>query len=112
MLTVHTFAQVPKNAKGGILVCEEELKAAFDFFDVEGKGVITAGALRKKLGAFHRSLSAREARVLMNNKAEMTMDDLREVLLENEVTNFDPVAEAFKVSSSMQSTATILLDVL
>lgn len=33
----------------------------------------------------------------MNNKAEMTMDDLREVLLENEVTSFDPVAEAFKV---------------
>lgn len=33
----------------------------------------------------------------MNNKAEMTMDDLREMLLENEVTNFDPVAEAFKV---------------
>lgn len=38
-----------------------------------------------------------EARVLMNNKAEMTMDDLREVLLENEVKSFDPVAEAFKV---------------
>lgn len=33
----------------------------------------------------------------MNNKADMTLDDLREVLLENELTNFDPVAEAFKV---------------
>lgn len=41
-----------------------------------------------------------EARVLMNNKAEMTMDDLREVLLENEVKSFDPVAEAFKVHSA------------
>lgn len=51
--------QVPKNAKGGILVCEEELKAAFDFFDVDMKGVITASNLRKRLGAFHRSLSAR-----------------------------------------------------
>lgn len=38
-----------------------------------------------------------EARVLMNNKAEMTLDDLKEVLLENEVKSFDPVAEAFKV---------------
>lgn len=38
-----------------------------------------------------------EARVLMNNKADMTIDDLREVLLENELTKFDPVAEAFKV---------------
>lgn len=35
--------------------------------------------------------------MLMNNKADMTIDDLREVLLENELTNFDPVAEAFKV---------------
>jgi Ca2+-binding EF-hand superfamily protein len=26
----------------------------------------------------------------------MTLDDLRELLMENEVTNFDPVAEAFK----------------
>lgn len=50
---------MPKNAKGGILVCEEELKAAFDFFDVDMKGVITATNLRKRLGAFHRSLSAR-----------------------------------------------------
>lgn len=41
---------------------------------------------------------AQEARILMNNKAEMTLEDLKEVLLENEVTNFDPVAEAFKVS--------------
>lgn len=41
--------------------------------------------------------SNQEARILMNNKVDMTMDDLREVLLENEVTNFDPVVEAFKV---------------
>lgn len=57
-LSLHVL-QVPKNAKGGILVCEEELKAAFDFFDVDMKGVITASNLRKRLGAFHRSLSAR-----------------------------------------------------
>lgn len=36
----------------------------------------------------------------MNNKTEMTLEDLKEVLLENEVTNFDPVAEAFKVRRS------------
>lgn len=51
--------QVPKNAKGGVLVCEDDIKAAFEFFDVEGKGAITASALRKRLGAFRRSLSAR-----------------------------------------------------
>ena len=33
----------------------------------------------------------------MNNKKEITMDDLKDLLLDNEITNFDPVAEAFKV---------------
>jgi calmodulin len=33
----------------------------------------------------------------MNNKKELTVDDLNELLLDNEITNFDPVAEAFKV---------------
>jgi len=34
----------------------------------------------------------------MNNKREITIDDLCDILLENEITNFDPIAEAFKVS--------------
>lgn len=51
--------QVPQNAKGGVLVREEEIKAAFEFFDVEGKGAINASTLRKRLGAFHRNMSAR-----------------------------------------------------
>lgn len=33
----------------------------------------------------------------MNNKKELSMDDLKELLLENEISNFDPVAEAFKI---------------
>lgn len=75
----------------------DDIKSAFDFLDVEGKGVVTASRLRKRLGAFHRPLSTRETRVLMNGKTEVTLNDMREVLLDNEVTNFDPVVEAFKV---------------
>jgi calmodulin len=33
----------------------------------------------------------------MNNKKEITIDELKELLLDNEITNFDPVGEAFKV---------------
>ena len=33
----------------------------------------------------------------MNDKPELTLQDLEDLLLENEVKNFDPVAEAFKV---------------
>ena len=34
---------------------------------------------------------------MLNNKKEMNVEDLKELLLENEVSNFDPVAEAFKI---------------
>ena len=33
----------------------------------------------------------------MNNKKELSLEDLNELLLENEISNFDPVAEAFKI---------------
>jgi Ca2+-binding EF-hand superfamily protein len=33
----------------------------------------------------------------MNNKKEMSMEDIKELLMDNEITNFDPVAEAYRV---------------
>ena len=39
----------------------------------------------------------REYKFLMNNQSELSMNDLRNLLKDNEITNFDPVAEAFKV---------------
>lgn len=33
----------------------------------------------------------------MNNKKELTRHDLEELLLNNEITGYDPVAEAFRV---------------
>lgn len=45
-------------------------------------------------------MSAKEYRFLMNNKKELNIDDLKDLLLENEISNFDPVAEAFKIFDS------------
>ncbi len=42
-------------------------------------------------------MPAKEYRFLMNNKNEMSFEELRDLLIDNEVKNFDPVAEAFKV---------------
>ena len=33
----------------------------------------------------------------MNNHKELTIDDLNTLLLDNEINNFDPVQEAFKI---------------
>ena len=78
------------------MITDEELKAAFDFFDVNSTGKITLNNLKSRLGAFYQNMPMKEYKFLMNNETEMTLDDLRELLKDNEITNFDPLAEAFK----------------
>jgi len=127
------MAGIKKNSVGGIAVDEQELKAAFEFFDVSGKGKITLNDLKNRLGkykyglythtqyihlhiyrynitlinkysnqylytgAFYKNVPLREYKFLMNNQSELSLDDLRSLLENNEIKNFDPVAEAFKV---------------
>lgn len=93
--------KVKKNAKGGVLVTQEEMKLAFDFLDTDKSGKISLANLKKRLGVFFPNMTAKEYRFLMNNKREMTLHDLQELLTDNEVTGFDPVAEAFKVLNSL-----------
>eukprot|EP00960_Hanusia_phi_P045680 757383-Hanusia_phi.AAC.7 len=46
---------VPRNELGGVYVDEEELKAAFDFFDIHKKGVLTPADLKQRWGCRERS---------------------------------------------------------
>ena len=46
---------------GPLPIDDDELSAAFDFFDVEGKGKLTANDLRARLGAFYKNLPVRRA---------------------------------------------------
>lgn len=41
------------------MVREADIRAAFDFLDAEGRGIIKASTLRKRLGAFYRNIGAR-----------------------------------------------------
>lgn len=94
--SITDTTKVKKNSKGGVLVTFEELQAAFHILDLDKSGAITLPNLKKRLGVFYPDLTAKEYRFLMNNKKEMTVEDLSELLIDNEVTNFDPIAEAFK----------------
>lgn len=91
------MSEVPRNDRGGILVTADELRVAYDMLDTEKVGAVTLTALRKRLGFFFPDMTPKEYRFLMNNRKEITLADLEELLQDNEITNFDPVAEAFKL---------------
>jgi Ca2+-binding EF-hand superfamily protein len=70
---------------------------AFEFLDTEGKGYVTVQDLRDKLGIFYRNLTTKDYKLLMNHKSELTEQDLYNLLVNNELSDFDPVHEAFKI---------------
>eukprot|EP01038_Epipyxis_sp_PR26KG_P010431 gene10431-14012_t len=93
----NKFDKVKKNSKGGVLITPEEIQLAFSMLDVEKNGTISLPNLKKRLGVLFPDITGKEYRFLMNNKKEMVLDDLKDLLLDNEITNFDPVTEAFKL---------------
>jgi hypothetical protein len=95
--TTAPDSRVRRNHRGGILISPEEIKLAFDFLDCDKSGKVSLANLKKRLAVFFPEMSAKEYRFMMNNKREMTLQDFNDMLLDNEVTNFDPVSEAFKV---------------
>jgi len=87
-----------KGAKGGGLQIEEdELVIAWDFFDQKGTGKITASDIKRRLSAFYKNISAKEIKFLLNNQSEISFADFYSLLSDNQIPNFDPVKEAFKV---------------
>lgn len=84
-------------AKGGVMVEDAEIEAAFRFFDPDGKGAITLADLKKRLQPFYKDMPIAEYKFLMGGAKSMSLKDLKALLADNDVAGFDPVAEAFKV---------------
>ena len=47
-------------APGGILIKEEELKVAWDFFDTKQSGKLTAADIKRRLTTFYKNVSNKE----------------------------------------------------
>ena len=93
----QTSNKVPKNALGGVYVTDEEIQNAFNFLDIDKAGKINMNSLRKSLGIFFPDIPLKELKFLMNDRRELTVNDLTELLKDNTIINYDPTAEAFKV---------------
>jgi Ca2+-binding EF-hand superfamily protein len=80
-------------------ISDEEIRSAFSFLDMDKTGQVTLANLKKRLGVFFPDMTPKEYKFLMNNRKELTIEDLNELLADNEISDpsFDPVAEAFKV---------------
>ncbi len=79
------------------MVSKAEIEAAFDFLDIERRGMVSLSNVRNRMGAFYGSLPMKEYKLLLGDKTELTVEDLYEILSDSVVSNFDPVLEAFKV---------------
>ena len=82
-------------AMGGLHIDDEELDAAFEFFDMDKTGKITAANLKERLGAFYKNLPQKEIKTLLGN-GPFTKETLKNLLHNNDLGAYDPTKEAFK----------------
>jgi Ca2+-binding EF-hand superfamily protein len=62
------FRFLKKTNKSGVQVDPREISMAFQFFDSAGKGSINEQDLKEKLSIFNQNLTARECKLLLQNK--------------------------------------------
>eukprot|EP00959_Pyramimonas_sp_CCMP1952_P068211 1423447-Pyramimonas_sp.AAC.1 len=83
-----------RNSKGGIVIHEQEIKDALLFLDPHGKGnVLTREDLSKFLENFFPGmLSQKEIKTLIGSGG-MRYERLKKILVDNDLRDFDPIAE-------------------
>merc|ERR1711977_55949 len=81
----------------GIPVDPDEIKAAFEFFDVNKKGKLNAQDLKQRCSIFYKTMTPKDYKLLVGESGEITLKQLQRLLVQNELEDFDPVKEAFKV---------------
>jgi Ca2+-binding EF-hand superfamily protein len=101
--STSSAANAAENRGNPTAFSKEDIKAAFEFLDIEKTGQVSLSDLKKRLGIFFPEMTSKEFRFLMNNRKEITLDDLNEFLSDSTSTvdgEFDPIAEAFKVTDA------------
>lgn len=84
------------DTNGGILITDEEIKAAFDFFDVKGTGKITGFQLKDRFEALTKKITKKEISSILDGKDYVTMQEIKELVKDNQLS-IDAYKEAFSV---------------
>lgn len=82
----------------GVKITLEEIEKAFKILDEKNKGQkISLLELKKKLPAINPNFPKGEVKALTQGKAELKAKDLYELLRQNELQDFDPLEQAFRL---------------
>ncbi len=87
---------IPRNSKGGIFISDEDMKAAFDFFDAKGTGKISCVDLRERMQSFTKKMTKKEIKTFFGSKEFITLQEIKDIVKDNELS-IDPYTEAFSI---------------
>lgn len=91
------------NPRLGLHIDDEDLAAAFEFLDLDNTGELSLDNLQTLLGSLYKNWTSKEFRLLLGGEPHFTLDSLRALLSDNELSGFDPAKEAFKVFDPVET---------
>jgi len=97
---IDLSTKFPRNSKGGVPVKDEDISLAFEFFQSfgnEGKQVLTLKNMKECFQALNKNLSKKELMLMFAGKDSITLQEVRDLLLDNQISTIDPISEAFSV---------------
>jgi Ca2+-binding EF-hand superfamily protein len=92
------FQKPTEKTEPGIEITLEEIEKAFRIIDDKSGGQrITLNDLKKRMAIINPNFPLNEIAMLTNGKPEIKAEELYEMLKQNELKDFDPLEEAFKL---------------
>jgi len=87
---------IRRNDNGGVLVTQKDVHTVFSLLGAE-EGTLHIDQAHESLNHLRFNISQRDAKFFMNNKMSLEEEELYEMLRDNQLTDLDPVAEAFNL---------------
>jgi Ca2+-binding EF-hand superfamily protein len=79
-------------------ISQEEIEKVFRLIDKKNLGTkVTKDSLKEKMKVINPKFPEDQIMTLTNGKSEMKASELFELLKDNELANFDPIAEVFRI---------------